>query len=36
MVADVALGVGVGVAPLLRGLAKEGDVQQVGFVGIDE
>ena len=36
VVADVAVGVGVGVAPLLRGLAEEGDVEQVGFVGIDE
>ena len=36
VVADVALGVGMGIAPLLRGLAEESDVEQVGFVGIDE
>ncbi len=36
VVADVALGVGMGIAPLFRGLAEEGDVEQVGFVGIDE
>ena len=36
MVADVAFGIGMGIAPLLRGLAKEGDIEQVGFVGIDE
>ena len=36
MVADVVFGIGMGIAPLLRGLAKEGDIEQVGFVGIDE
>ena len=36
MVADVAFGIGMGIAPLLRGLAKEGDIEQVSFVGIDE
>jgi len=35
VVADVALGVGVGVAPLFGGLAEEGDVEQVGLAGID-
>jgi len=33
VVADVALGTGMGIAPLLGGLAEEGDVEQVGFVG---
>ncbi len=36
VVAKVALGVGMGVAPLLRGLAEEGDVEQVGFAGVNE
>ena len=36
MVADVTLGVRVSVAPLLRGLAEEGDVEQVGLVRVDE
>ena len=36
VIADGSLGVGMGVAPLFRGLAEEGDVEQVGFVGIDE
>ena len=36
MVADVVFGIGMGIAPLLRGLAKEGNIEQVGFVGIDE
>ncbi len=36
VIANVALGVGMGIAPLLRGLAEKGDVEQVGFVGIDE
>jgi len=35
VVADVALGVGVGVEPLFGGLAEEGDVEQVGLAGID-
>lgn len=34
VVADVALRVGMGIAPLLRGLAEEGDVEQVGLAGI--
>lgn len=36
VVAEVALGIGMSIAPLLRRLAEEGDVEQVGFVGIDE
>lgn len=36
VVAEVALGLGVGIAPLLGGLAEEGDVEQVGLVGVDE
>ncbi len=36
VVADVALGVGMGIAPLFRGLAEEGDVEQVGFAGINQ
>lgn len=36
MVANVAFGIRMGIAPLLGGLAKEGDIEQVGFVGIDE
>lgn len=36
VVADVALGIGVGIAPLFGGLAEEGDVEEVGFVRIDE
>ena len=35
VVADVAVGVGMGVAPLPGGLAEEGDVEQVGFAGVD-
>jgi len=35
VVADIALGVGMGVAPLRGGLAKEGDVEQVGFAGVN-
>ena len=34
VVADVALRVGMSIAPLLRGLAEEGDVEQVGLAGI--
>ena len=36
VVADVAIGVGMGVAPLLRRLAEEGDVEQVGLAGVNE
>ena len=36
VVANVAFSVGMLVAPLFGGLAEEGDVEQVGFVGIDE
>ena len=36
VIAEVAFGVGMGVAPLFGGLAEEGDVEQVGFVGIAE
>ena len=36
VVAEVALGVGVRVAPLFRGLAEEGNVEQIGLAGIHE
>ena len=36
MVADVAFGIGMGIALLLRGLAEQSNIEQVGFVGIDE
>ena len=36
MVADVAFGIGMGIAPLLRGLSEQRDIEQVGFVGIDD
>lgn len=36
VIADVALGIGMGIAPLLRVLAEEGDVEQVGLVRVDE
>lgn len=36
MVADVAFGIGMGIAPLLRGLAEQSNIEQVGFVGIDK
>jgi len=36
VVAKVALGIGMRIAPLLRGLAEEGDVEEVRFVSIDE
>jgi hypothetical protein len=36
VVANVTFGVGVGVSPLFGGLAEQGDVEQIGFVGIDE
>ena len=35
VVADVALGVGVGVAPLLGGLSEKGDIEEVGLAGIN-
>ncbi len=35
VVADVAVGSGLGVAPLFCGLAEEGDVEKVRFAGID-
>jgi hypothetical protein len=36
VVADVALGIGVGVAPLFRGLAEKGDVEKIGLAGVGE
>ena len=36
VVADIAFGIGVGVAPLFRGLAEEGDVEEVGLAGVGE
>ena len=36
VIEEVALGVGMSVAPLFRGLAEEGDIEQIGLVGIDE
>ena len=36
VVADVALGFGVGVSPLLGCLPEEGDVEQICLAGIDE
>lgn len=38
MVAHIAGGgeFGVGLAPCFGGLAEDGDVEQVGFIGIDE
>jgi len=36
MIADVALGIGMGITPLLGGAAEEGDIQQVGLAGIDD
>ena len=36
VVAHVAFKAWVGVAPLLRGLAEEGDVEQVGFGGVGD
>ena len=36
VVADVALGIGVRVSPLLGGLAEKGDVKEVGLAGINE
>ena len=36
VVAEVAVAVGMGVAPVFRGLAEEGDIKQTGFVSIDE
>jgi hypothetical protein len=35
MVADVALGLRMGVAPLLGGLAEEGDIEQIGLAGVN-
>lgn len=35
MVARITFGVGVGVAPLLGGLSEEGDVEQIGFAGLE-
>ena len=36
IVADVAPCIGVGFAPFFCGLAKQGDIEQVRFVGIDQ
>ena len=36
VVAEVALGSGMRIAPLLRGLAEEGNIEEVRFVGVDE
>ncbi len=36
MVAEVALGVRIGIAPLLRGLPEKGDIQEVGLIGVNE
>ena len=36
MVADVTFGIGMGIAPCTGCLSEEGDIEQVGFVGIDE
>ena len=36
VVADVALGIGMGVATFLRGLTEEGNIKQVGFVDIHQ
>jgi hypothetical protein len=33
MITHIAFGGGMSVAPLLRGLAEEGDVEEVGLVG---
>ena len=35
VIAEVALGVRIGVAPLFGGLAKEGDIEQIRLAGID-
>ena len=35
MVPDVALGAGMGITPLHRGLAKKSDIEQIGLTGID-
>ena len=35
VVADVSFGSGMGIAPLFRGLAEEGDVEQIRLAGID-
>lgn len=36
MVADVAFGIGMSIAPLLGGLSEQRDIKQIGFVGIDK
>ena len=36
VIAHISVEFGVGLAPLLGGLAEQGDVQEVGLVGIDE
>jgi len=36
MVADVAFGIGMSIAPLLGGLSEQCDIEQIGFVGIDK
>jgi hypothetical protein len=36
VVAEVAFRFGVGVAPLLRRLAEQGDVERIGLLGVDE
>ena len=36
VIAHIAVQAGVGITPLPGGLAEQGDIEQVGFVGIDE
>ena len=36
VVADVAVGIGVGVAPLFRSLAEKGDVEEIRLAGVGE
>ena len=35
VIPDVTLGVRMGITPLFRGLAEEGDIEQIGLAGID-
>ena len=36
MVAHIAFELGIGFTPLLRGLAKEGDIEEIGLAGIGD
>ena len=36
VIADIALARGIGITPLLGGLAEQGDIEDVGLIGVGE